>query len=97
MVHFLQVQRKENLQRVKAILAKSMPMGLREGKFQALLSREFGFSKAAINDYLSILLDTSEIEFENLMWKLVPVVIPKIPREKTEKNKPKKRKENLET
>jgi len=70
LAHFLQVKRKENLQKVKVLLAKSMPVGLREGKFQALLSREYGFSKRAINDYLSILLDTSEIEFINLWWRI---------------------------
>jgi len=72
MSHFLQKQRVRNLDLVKKTLAKTMPLGAKDQAFQALLMRRYGFRKVIVADYLSVLIETGEIEldYDTKRWRL---------------------------
>lgn len=72
MSHFLQKQRVKNLELVKKTLAKTMPLGAKDQIFQAILMRNFGFQRVKVADYLSVLIETGEIEldYDTKRWRL---------------------------
>ena len=64
MSHHNQRKRTKSMDMIRKTLAKAMPKGARERKFQALLKRRFGFADRTLSEYLEIMLECDEISYD---------------------------------
>ncbi len=68
--NIFQKARAENLDTIKKMVAKEMPVGAKDHKLRALLCY-IGFSRPKVQEYLEILTEASIIELVEGHWRIV--------------------------
>ncbi len=88
MPHPYQKGRKQAMDAILSVLEATMnnePPGARDGYFQAILQRKFGFSDRSLNKYIKIMLKAGEIMFneETEIWTVCKKKVKKEDMQKT--------------